>query len=71
MGLFGAVDPASAFTLDNRTGELRTATSMAPYVDGFFTLKVVADNTGERAKQATALIKVRISRITNFLKTII
>lgn len=44
------------FSLDNNTGELRTATSMSPFSDGHFTLTVSATNS---PNHTYATIKVK------------
>uniref|UniRef100_T1IAK5 Cadherin domain-containing protein n=1 Tax=Rhodnius prolixus TaxID=13249 RepID=T1IAK5_RHOPR len=46
---------ASAFFLDNNTGELRTATNMAEYYDGHFTIKVSASNREGDGKAFTEI----------------
>jgi hypothetical protein len=47
----------SAFTLDNITGELRTASNMADFYDGCFKVRVAASNRVE-GEAAYATIKV-------------
>ncbi|PSN50227.1 hypothetical protein C0J52_07794 [Blattella germanica] len=56
------------FRLDNRTGELRTASSMVGFVDGFFELQVTANNTDIPGKEANTTIKIFVLRDRDLLK---
>jgi hypothetical protein len=49
---------SAVFRLDNRTGELRTASSMVGFVDGFFELEVTANNSEVSGKEVNTTIKV-------------
>ena len=53
-----AANHSMVFRLDNRTGELRTASSMVAFVDGFFELLVSANNTDMLGRDANTTIKV-------------
>lgn len=44
------------FSLDNVTGELRTATSMTPFSDGHFTLAISASNSPNRTYASVKVI---------------
>lgn len=57
---FPLTDNKTYFSLDNSTGEMRTATSMTPFSDGFFTLSISAMNSPNRT-YAT----VKVSRAGN------
>lgn len=48
----------TVFRLDNETGELRTASSMVGFVDGFFELKVTANNSDVAGREVNTTIKV-------------
>jgi hypothetical protein len=58
---------STVFRLDNKTGELRTASSMVGFVDGFFELQVTANNTEIPGKEANTTIKVRNITVSNIL----
>ncbi|KAK9498689.1 hypothetical protein O3M35_003268 [Rhynocoris fuscipes] len=60
---------ASIFFLDNTTGELRTAASMAEYYDGHFTIKVSASNREGDGKALTE-IQVFVVRDRGLMKFI-
>jgi hypothetical protein len=49
---------SAVFRLDNKTGELRTATSMVGFVDGFFELEVTANNSEVTGNKVNTTIKV-------------
>jgi hypothetical protein len=49
---------STVFRLDNETGELRTASSMVGFVDGFFELQVTANNTQVVGREVNSTIKV-------------
>lgn len=53
------------FSIDNSTGEIRTASSMIPFSDGFFTLTLFATNSPNRT-----LATVKVSIASKFYKTI-
>lgn len=53
------------FSIDNSTGEIRTASSMIPFSDGFFTLTMFATNSPNRT-----LATVKVSIASKFYKTI-
>lgn len=56
------------FTLNNRTGELRTGGSFSDYVDGYFQMKIRANNS-ERAKRHTFNnLKIFVIRDKSLLK---
>ncbi|CAB3373854.1 Hypothetical predicted protein [Cloeon dipterum] len=56
------------FRLNERTGELHTATSMAPFADGIFTLYITAFNSEEMKGSANTTIKVFVWRDSELLK---
>jgi len=62
---FGLVENKTYFSLDNSSGEIRTATSMIPFSEGFFTLSVSAMNSPNRTY---ATIKIFIVRERGLLK---
>nr|CAD7195628.1 unnamed protein product [Timema douglasi] len=45
------------FQLDQHSGELRTAGNMLAFVDGYFELQVVAENSDDLDKQASTIVK--------------
>lgn len=49
---------STVFRLDNETGELRTASGMVAFVDGFFELQVTANNTEVAGREVNTTIKV-------------
>jgi hypothetical protein len=49
---------STVFRLDNETGELRTASGMVAFVDGFFELQVTANNTEVVGREVNTTIKV-------------
>lgn len=49
---------STVFRLHNETGELRTASSMVGFVDGFFELQVTANNTEVAGREVNTTIKV-------------
>ncbi|KAL1131312.1 hypothetical protein AAG570_010930 [Ranatra chinensis] len=59
----------SLFNLDNNTGELRTAGSVADYYDGYFKLKVSASNNNSD-ESVFAIVKVFIVRDRALMKFI-
>lgn len=58
----------SLFTLNNRTGELRTGGSFADYVDGYFLMRVCANNSANVKRQTHSNIKVFVIRDKSLLK---
>ncbi|XP_030081476.1 cadherin-23 [Drosophila hydei] len=56
------------FTLNNRTGELRTGGSFADYVDGYFQMRVCANNSAKAKRQTYSNIKVFVIRDKSLLK---
>ncbi|XP_059471449.1 cadherin-23 [Neocloeon triangulifer] len=56
------------FRLNERTGELHTATSMVPFADGIFTLYITAFNSEEKEGSANTTIRVFVWRDTELLK---
>lgn len=58
----------SLFTLNNRTGELRTGGSFADYVDGYFLMRVSANNSANVKQQTHSNIKVFVIRDKSLLK---
>lgn len=56
------------FTLNNRTGELRTGGSFADYVDGYFLMRVMANNSVQPKRQAHSNLKVFVIRDKSLLK---
>ncbi|KAH8322014.1 hypothetical protein KR059_000394 [Drosophila kikkawai] len=56
------------FTLNNRTGELRTGGSFADYVDGYFLMRLMANNSAEPKRQAHSNLKVFVIRDKSLLK---
>lgn len=58
----------SLFTLNNRTGELRTGGSFADYVDGYFLMRVCANNSANLKRQTHTNIKVFVIRDKSLLK---
>ncbi|KAJ9597159.1 hypothetical protein L9F63_026952, partial [Diploptera punctata] len=65
-----AANHSMVFRLDNRTGELRTASSMVAFVDGFFELQVSANNTDIPGRQANTTVKIFVLRDRDLLKFI-
>ncbi|KAF6205675.1 hypothetical protein GE061_019848, partial [Apolygus lucorum] len=55
------------FSLDNRTGEIRTAANMADFYDGYFTIKVSASNR-EPDGRAYTDVKVYVVRDRGLMK---
>jgi len=58
----------SLFTLNNRTGELRTGGSFADYVDGYFLMRICANNSAKAKRQTKSNIKVFVIRDKSLLK---
>lgn len=58
----------SLFTLNNRTGELRTGGSFADYVDGYFLMRICANNSANVKRQTHSNIKVFVIRDKSLLK---
>ncbi|ALC44966.1 Cad74A [Drosophila busckii] len=58
------------FTLNNRTGELRTGGSFADYVDGYFLMRVCANNSQQLKRQSYTHIKIFVIRDKSLLKFI-
>uniref|UniRef100_A0A1B0FB48 Cadherin domain-containing protein n=1 Tax=Glossina morsitans morsitans TaxID=37546 RepID=A0A1B0FB48_GLOMM len=56
------------FVLDNRTGELKTAGSFADYVDGYFEMKIRANNSQNVKRHTFSTFKVFIIRDKSLLK---
>ncbi|XP_015043174.2 cadherin-87A [Drosophila pseudoobscura] len=56
------------FTLNNRTGELRTGGSFLDYVDGYFLMRVAANNSAKPKRQAHSHLKVFVIRDKSLLK---
>lgn len=56
------------FTLNNRTGELRTGGSFANYVDGYFNMKIRANNSMKAKRHAFNNIKIFVIRDKSLLK---
>lgn len=59
---------STVFRLDNETGELRTASSMVGFVDGFFELQVTANNTEVPDREVNTTIKIFVLRDRDLLK---
>nr|CAD7404261.1 unnamed protein product [Timema poppensis] len=47
------------FQLDQHSGELRTAGNMLAFVDGYFELQVVAENSDDLDRQASTIVKIK------------
>lgn len=62
---FTLSDNKTFFSLDNTTGEIRTATSMTPFSDGFFTLSLSAMNSPNRTYASVKVSLVLQSSILN------
>ncbi|XP_067646126.1 cadherin-87A [Eurosta solidaginis] len=58
------------FTINNRTGELRTGGSFADYVDGYFQIKIRANNSERAKRHAYDNLKVFVIRGKSLLKFI-
>ncbi|XP_030385900.1 cadherin-23 [Scaptodrosophila lebanonensis] len=56
------------FTLNNRTGELRTGGSFSDYVDGYFLMRVTANNSALPKRHAHNNLKVFVIRDKSLLK---
>jgi hypothetical protein len=48
------------FSLHEKTGELRTAASLAPFADGMFTLVIAANNSNEDERTSNTTVKVNL-----------
>ncbi|PNF39070.1 hypothetical protein B7P43_G04343 [Cryptotermes secundus] len=59
---------STVFRLNNETGELRTASSMVGFVDGFFELQVTANNTEVAGREVNTTIKIFVLRDRDLLK---
>lgn len=57
---FTAVINASEkiFSIDKKTGELKTGTSLQKYSNGFFEIAILANNTEEHSRRANNTIRV-------------
>nr|CAD7397956.1 unnamed protein product [Timema cristinae] len=58
------------FQLDQHSGELRTAGNMLAFVDGYFELQVVAENSDDLDRQASTIVKIFVVRDRDMLKFI-
>ncbi|XP_063220299.1 cadherin EGF LAG seven-pass G-type receptor 3 isoform X2 [Bacillus rossius redtenbacheri] len=56
------------FQLDEQTGELRTAGSMLSFVDGYFEMKVTANNSDQPGREANTTVKIFVLRDRDLLK---
>ena len=56
------------FTLNNRTGELRTGGSFANYVDGYFNMKIRANNSVKAKRHTFNNLKIFVIRDKSLLK---
>ncbi|KDR10809.1 Cadherin-23 [Zootermopsis nevadensis] len=59
---------SAVFRLDNKTGELRTASSMVGFVDGFFELDVTANNSEFSGREVNTTVKIFVLRDRDLLK---
>lgn len=56
------------FTLNNRTGELRTSGSFADYVDGYFNMRIRANNSEKVKRHTFNNLKIFVIRDKSLLK---
>ncbi|KAM7355169.1 cadherin 74A isoform 1-T1 [Cochliomyia hominivorax] len=56
------------FTLNNRTGELRTGGSFANYVDGYFNMRIKANNSEKVKRHTFNNLKIFVIRDKSLLK---
>ncbi|XP_017460887.1 PREDICTED: cadherin-89D-like, partial [Rhagoletis zephyria] len=56
------------FTLNNRTGELRTGGSFADYVDGYFQMRIRANNSERMKRHTFDNLKIFVIRDKSLLK---
>lgn len=59
---------SNLFSLDNVTGEVRTARSMADYVDGYFEMNIRATNSPSPKRYADNRVKVFVIRDKSLLR---
>uniref|UniRef100_A0A1B6GN15 Cadherin domain-containing protein n=2 Tax=Cuerna arida TaxID=1464854 RepID=A0A1B6GN15_9HEMI len=64
---FALSENKTYFSLDNSTGEIRTATSMTPFSDGFFTLSISAMNSPNRTYATVKIFVVRERGLLKFV----
>ncbi|XP_005184886.2 cadherin-23 [Musca domestica] len=58
----------SLFSLNNRTGELRTSGSFADYVDGYFNMRIRANNSEKLKRHTFNNLKIFVIRDKSLLK---
>jgi len=55
----GVPEDTPIFSLNEKTGELHTAASLAPFADGIFSLVIGANNSQEESRGTNTSVKVR------------